>query len=98
MFNVQICFFNKILKLITGLELSDCTSGYKVYSADLVRRLLPLLSENQYGALEALIEASRLGANVCEKPVTSNTSDRTTKGRLRYAYNLARTLFKSMVL
>jgi len=92
-----IKFFNKILRLNNGLELSDCTSGYKAYRASLVARLLPRLRENQYGALEAIIQASKLGARICERPITSIPSEKTTKGTLRYAYNLLRTIFQLVI-
>jgi glycosyltransferase involved in cell wall biosynthesis len=35
-----IKFFNKIMRLNNGLKLSDCTSGYKAYRANLVAQLL----------------------------------------------------------
>ena len=95
-FGIQ--FFNKIMKLRTGLELTDCTSGYKAYRADLLSKLLPKLEENQYGALEAIIQASKYGARICEVPITSKSSNKTTKGSLKYVYNLLRTIFKSLNL
>ena len=91
-----IKFFNKIMKLRTGFELTDCTSGYKAYRVELLSKLLPKLEENQYGALEVIIEASKLERRVCEIPIISNQSNKTTKGRLRYAYNLLRTIIKSL--
>jgi len=93
-----IKFFNKLIKLRTGLDLTDCTSGYKAYRIDLLLKLLPKLEENQYGALEAIIEASKIRARIYEIPIISNTSNKTTKGRLRYAYNLFRAIFKSLNL
>jgi len=92
-----IKFFNKLMKLSTGLELSDCTSGYKVYRGNLVANLLPMLNENQYGALEGIIRTSRLGAKICERPISSIPSNRSTKGNLKYAYNLLRTIFNSTI-
>lgn len=92
-----IKFFNKLMKLSTGLELSDCTSGYKVYRGDLVANLLPMLSENQYGALEVIIRSSRLSAKICERSIFSIPSNRSTKGNLKYAYNLLRTIFNSAI-
>jgi len=91
-----IKFFNILMKLITGKRFTDCTSGYKAYNKDLLMRLIPLLSENQYGALEAIIYASKLGARILEIPIDSNASNKTTKGRLKYLFNLLRILFKSI--
>jgi glycosyltransferase involved in cell wall biosynthesis len=91
-----IKFFNKLINLITGLNLTDCTCGYRAYRADLVAKLLSRINENQYGSLEAIIQASRLKARICETPIISFPSKKTTKGNLRYAYNLLRSIFKFM--
>jgi len=90
-----IKFFNKLIKQRTGLELTDCTSGYKAYRAELLSKVLPKLEEAQYGALESIIQASKHGARICEIPITSKSSNKTTKGSLRYAYNLLRTIFSA---
>jgi len=93
-----IKFFNKLMKLRIGLELTDCTSGYKAYHVEFLSKLLRKLEENRYGALEAIIHASILGARICEIPITSNPSNKTTKGSLRFAYNLLRTILKTLSL
>jgi glycosyltransferase involved in cell wall biosynthesis len=92
-----IKFFNVLLAFITGLKLSDCTCGYKAYRGKILYSLLPLLKENQYGALESLILASRRRARICERPIISIRSNRTTKGRLRYAFTLFRTILKTII-
>jgi len=89
-----IKFFNKLMKLSTGLELSDCTSGYKVCHGKLVANLLPMLNENQYGALEFLIEATRQRARILEKPVMAKHNTVSKKGKMKYGYNLFRTIIK----
>jgi len=92
-----IKFFNKLLKLRIGLPLSDCTSGYRAYDAGLIASLLPRLRENQYGALEAIIQASKLNARIYEVPISNIPSRNTTKGKLRYAYNLLRTIIRPIL-
>lgn len=90
-----IRFFNKLIKITTGLDISDCTSGYKAYRSEYISKLLPNLKENQYGALELIIEASKLKIRICEIPIISNSSEKTTKGNLRYAYHLIRSILSS---
>lgn len=93
-----IKFFNLLIKLRTGLDLTDCTSGYKAYRAYFLKQLIGNLKENQYGALEAVIEAHNLGAKIYEVPIDTNKSNKTSKGNIKYAYNLLRTVLKDVFL
>jgi glycosyltransferase involved in cell wall biosynthesis len=93
-----IKFFNWIINMRTGLNLTDCTCGYKAYNRKLVDLLLPHIEENQYGALESIIIASRNGAKILERPVININSVKSSKGRLRYAYNLLRTVLKTIFI
>lgn len=92
---VGIRTFNVLIRLLTHLKLSDCTSGYRAYSARLLTELLPTLKENQYGALEAVIKSAKLGARILEVPVPSIKASKSSKGSLRYWYNLTRVVVKS---
>lgn len=94
---VGIGVFNKLLETRIKRKLTDCTSGYKAYNLALVREILPNLTENQYGALEFLIEGARKEAKILEKPVRMRNNGVSKKGRIRYGYNLLRTLTKDLL-
>jgi len=87
-----IKLFNRLLELFTKKQLTDCTSGYKAYNMTVVRKILPNLRENQYGALEFISEAVRQRARIIEEPIPSRTNDVSKKGKIRYGYNLLRSL------
>jgi len=87
-----IKLFNRLLEFFTKKQLTDCTSGYKAYNMTLVRKILPNLRENQYGALEFISEAVRQRARITEAPIVARTNDVSKKGKIRYGYNLLRSL------
>lgn len=91
-----IRFFNKLLKIIFRYELTDCTNGFKVYKAELIKKVLPKLKEAQYGALEFLIKATKQDALIMEIPIKSVSNIQSSKGRVKYGYNLFRTIIKSL--
>jgi len=84
--------FNKLVEIMTRESLTDCLSGYKAYDMSMIRKIMPYLEENQYGALEFLIKALRHGAKVIEKPIEIKPNAKSQKGKLRYGYNLLRTV------
>jgi len=92
-----IKFFNGLLRLFTGVRLTDCTSGFKAYKSTLISMLLSKLKENQYGALEVIVKAKRLGARICERPIRSVAAVKTSKGKLKYGYNLLRSLLNALI-
>lgn len=92
-----IRFFNKLIETMVGKELTDCTSGYKAYNMAMVRKILPNLRENQYGALEFVMEATRQKARILEKPVRAKNNTVSKKGKIRYGYNLLKTILKSVI-
>ena len=89
-----IKFFNFIMKLRTGLNLTDCTCGYKAYNSIVITKIFPKIKENQYGALESIIRASEFKFKIVEAPVSQISAKNSTKGKLKYGYNLLRTIFK----
>jgi glycosyltransferase involved in cell wall biosynthesis len=91
-----IRFFNKLIEITTKKELTDCTSGYKAYNMAVVRKILPNLRENQYGALEFVIEAIRQKVRILEKPVRAKNNAVSKKGKIKYGYNLLRTILKEL--
>lgn len=87
--------FNKLVEMITRKRLTDCLSGYKAYDVSMVKKILPYLRENQYGALEFLITALRHEAKVIEKPIKTKPNAKSKKGKLKFGYNLLRTIIKN---
>lgn len=92
-----IHFFNKLMETSFKCRLTDCTSGYKAYKADLIKKMLPASRENQYGALEFIANAVKLKAKITEVPIKSIKNISSKKGNLRYGYNLLRTVIKSIL-
>lgn len=91
-----IRFFNKLIEITTKKGLTDCTSGYKAFNMAMVRKVLPNLRENQYGALEFIMEAIRQRARILEKPVRAKNNAVSKKGKIKYGYNLLRTIIKEL--
>jgi glycosyltransferase involved in cell wall biosynthesis len=93
---VGIRFFNRLIEVTMKKELTDCTSGFKAYNMAMVRRMLPNLRENQYGALEFIVEAIRQKVKILEKPVRAKNNPTSRKGKIEYGYNLLRTIIRSL--
>ena len=91
-----ISFFNKLIRITTKKGLTDCTSGYRAYNMTIVRKILPNLRENQYGALEFIMEAIRQKARMVEKPIWARSNTVSKKGKIKYGYNLLRTIVKQL--
>jgi len=92
-----IKLFNRLVEIIAKKRLTDCTSGYKAYNMSLVRKALPNLRENQYGALEFILEAARQKARIIEKSIRAKNNAVSKKGKIEYGYNLLRTIFERII-
>jgi len=64
-------FANRYIRFITGLQPSDCTSGYRVWHRDMLAKLpLEHARANGYAFLtEMLYEAARRGCRMGESPI-----------------------------
>lgn len=92
-----IKLFNKLLSIISGLNISDCTSGYRSYNSKAIQKILPHLKEPQYGALEFLINAQKQKCKIIEKPIKTKYNIISKKGKLKYGYNLMKTIIKGVI-
>jgi len=92
-----IKLFNRLVEITTKKRLTDCTSGYKAYNMTTVSKILPNIRENQYGALEFIVEAVRQRARIIEKPIRSKNNAVSKKGKIEYGYNLLRTIFERII-
>ena len=55
---------------ITGLDINDMETGYKLFRAPLLRKILPLLTEDRFGIEPQMTAAlARVGARVREVPI-----------------------------
>jgi hypothetical protein len=63
-----IVFFNRMVSLITGTKVSDCSNGYRAVRADVLSQLV--LRQEQFHTSEFLIEAIKRGIPAKEVPVT----------------------------
>jgi hypothetical protein len=63
-----IVFFNRLVSLITGTKVSDCSNGYRAVRSDVLPQLA--LRQEQFHTSEFLIEAIKRGIPAKEVPVT----------------------------
>jgi dolichol-phosphate mannosyltransferase len=88
---------NVFLKISLSTEINDNTSGYRAYSSNLLKKILPKLKSNNYTILEEILYISKsLGSRISEVPIIFK--DRTkgaSKARiLKEASNLFKLIFK----
>lgn len=58
-----------LLRMITGLKVSDSQSGLKGFTADAARRIFPLCTVDRFAFdLEVLMIARKAGCRICEMP------------------------------
>jgi glycosyltransferase involved in cell wall biosynthesis len=62
-----ISFFSRVLSLISGSEITDCSSGYRGLSGDLVKSIS--LIQPKHFSVEMIVEALRCGARIKEAPI-----------------------------
>jgi len=61
---------NYLAKSLLGLNLYDCTSGYRCYSTKFLRRILPFLHSQTYDIqIETVKQANQQGFKVLEIPI-----------------------------
>lgn len=62
-----LAFYNGLFASLTGYPVTDCSSGYRAFRAEVLEQLLP--SESQYYVPEMLVRAIRSGLHIREVPV-----------------------------
>ncbi len=91
-----IKIFTKIINLVTGLKLTDCSSGFKAFKVNEIHKLN--LREEQFQSAEVIIEAAKKGLRIGEVPITivKRKHGVSKKGRdLKYGLFFAKTVLKS---
>ena len=88
--------FSFIINALTGLHITDSSSGYRAFSRSAVEKLL--LTQDQYQAAEVLIDGSKRGLRIGEVPITIHRrhSGTSKKGKnISYGANYSRSVVNS---
>jgi hypothetical protein len=91
-----ILFFNAVIRLLLGIKITDCSSGFRAFKKDLLDKVL--LQEDQYHTSELLIDAAKKNMRIGEIPVTilRRKYGKSKKGGdLKYGLHFAKTIFKT---
>ncbi|RLI01308.1 glycosyl transferase family 2 [Candidatus Bathyarchaeota archaeon] len=93
---VGIPIFNFIIQLLTGVKITDCSSGFRAFRIDLLNEVV--LTEEQYHTPELIIDAVKKQMKIGEVPVTisERKHGKSKKGKdLKYGFNFAKTIIKA---
>lgn len=91
-----VMFFTKIINALTGMKLTDCSSGFKAFNISKMKKLE--LREDQFQSAEVIIEAAKRGLRVGEVPITitKRKHGQSKKGKdWSYGLNFAKTILKA---
>jgi hypothetical protein len=91
-----INLFTKIINFVTGMKLTDCSSGFKAFNVSKISSLN--LREDQFQSAEVIVEAAKKGLRIGEVPITivERQYGTSKKGRdLTYGLFFAKTVLKS---
>ncbi|MDY6822561.1 MAG: glycosyltransferase family 2 protein [Thermodesulfobacteriota bacterium] len=91
-----IYFFSFFINRLTGLKITDPSSGFRAFRTNVVSRVY--LGEDQYHTSELLINASKSGFRVGEAPITirKRRYGKSKKGKdWKYGLNFAKIVIRS---
>ena len=91
-----INLFTKTINFITGIKLTDCSSGFRAFNVTKMSSLN--LREDQFQTAEVIVEAVKKGLRIGEVPITivKRTHGTSKKGRdIKYGLFFAKTILKS---
>ena len=89
-------FFTKVVNMAAGLNLTDCSNGFKAFNVEKLSRLN--LREDQFQSTEVILEAAKKGLRIGEVPITVKERKFGTSKKgpdLKYGIYFAKTLLKS---
>jgi len=91
-----ILFLSRIFSIIHTINLTDITSGYRIYEHSMIKTILPFLKEEQYYAIEVLKEIIKHKGKIIEVPVEDiqRKHGKSKKRFLKYAFKLIRITLK----
>ncbi|MBF0473150.1 MAG: glycosyltransferase family 2 protein [Nitrospirae bacterium] len=93
-----VVIFSWIISRITGIKLTDCSSGYKAMNRKWLKTIK--LREDQFQATEVIISTAKGGLSIGEVPITMavRIHGKSKKGPdLTYGLHFARVLFKTWI-
>lgn len=94
--SLGVITLSKIVSIITGIRITDCSSGFKAFNVNKIKAIR--LTEDQFQAAEVLIESAKKGLKIGEVPITINhrTYGKSRKGRdIMYGINFAKVILKT---
>lgn len=93
---IGVHIFNFVINLITGIRITDCSSGFRAFRIDSLKEIL--LLQDQFHTAELIIDAARKGFRIGEVPATllRRYAGGTKKGKdFSYGLNFTKTILKS---
>jgi hypothetical protein len=93
---IGIHLFNFIINVLAGTRITDCSSGFRAFRTDALRKTM--LFQDQFHTAELIIDAARKGILIKEVPITITRrySGESKKGRnLSYGVSFAKTVFRT---
>jgi hypothetical protein len=94
--NTGINLFTKIINFVTGLKMTDCSSGFKAFNVNKMSTLN--LKEDQFQSAEVIVEAAKKDLRIGEVPISiaERIHGTSKKGRdIKYGLFFAKTVLKS---
>ena len=91
-----VYFFSFVINRLTGLNITDPSSGFRAFKMDVVRRIA--LDEDQFHTSELIINAAKGGFRIDEAPITilKRKYGKSKKGRnWSYGFNFAKIVIRS---
>jgi glycosyltransferase involved in cell wall biosynthesis len=76
-------FFNKVMRIVTGLRIADTQCGFKLFRSDVAREVFSRQAIDRFGFdVEVLFIARQLGCKILEIPVRWNNAEGSKVGML----------------
>lgn len=94
--SIGLHLFNYIINVLLGTNITDCSSGFRAFRTDIISGIS--LWEDQYHTSELIIDASKKGFRINEKPVTivKRKYGKSKKGKdFIYGLNFARVIIRT---
>lgn len=91
-----IYFFNVILRILTPVRITDCSSGFRAVRTAVLDRLV--LEQDQYHTTELIIDAARRGLRILERPITvrrRRSGESKKGGAWMYGLSFAKTILRT---
>ncbi len=94
--HIGVVFFSRLISLLTGVKVSDCTNGYRAIRVSELHKLN--LREDRFNANEIILEALKNKLRFAQVPVSmmSRAAGETKKPpRLRYPFGVFRVIIST---